>query len=158
MLRDRLTTDLKEAVKAKDATRISTLRLILAAVKDRDIAVRTGENAVRTGENAAGVGDAEIIVILAKMVRQRAESAAAYEEAGRLELAAREREEIRIIKGYLPKQMSEGEVDRAIETAIRDVGATSIRDMGRIMAWLKARHTGRMDFAKAGAAIKNALR
>jgi len=151
MIRDRLSGDLKEAIKAKDANRVCTLRLISAAIKDRDIAARTTDN-------LDGVSDADILGILGKMVQQRHESAKTYEEAGRLELAAQERAEIKIIQQYLPKPMSPAEVDQAVASAIRDLGATSIRDMGRIMAHLKARHTGRMDFAKAGAAIKDALR
>lgn len=151
MLRDRFQADLKEAAKAKDAVRVSTLRLILAAIKDRDIAARTGDG-------AEGVGEGEILAILTKMVRQREESGHVYEEAGRLELAAQERQEIVIIREYMPKPLSQAEVEKAIAGAIREVGATSIRDMGRIMAHLKERHTGQMDFAKAGSAIKNALR
>jgi uncharacterized protein len=151
MLRNRLTTDLKEAVKERDAVRSSTLRLILAALKDREIAARTSDN-------PDGVGEDEILALLGRMVRQREESARTYEEAGRLELAARERDEIKVIRSYLPRPMSEAEVETAIKSAIADTGATSIRDMGRIMAHLKSKHTGRMDFAKAGAAVKSALR
>ena len=151
MIRERFAGDLKEAIKAKDAPRVSTLRLICAAVKDRDIAARTEDN-------SAGVGEAEILGILAKMIRQREESARIYEEAGRLDLAAQERAEAGIIRGYLPKPMSEQEVDKAVALAIGETGACSIRDMGRVMAHLKARHTGRMDFARAGAAIKQAFR
>jgi uncharacterized protein len=150
MIRDRLSGDLKDAVKAKDSARVSTLRLICAAIKDREIAARGDEN-------SGGVTDAEILGILAKMIRQRQESAKAYEEGGRLELAARERDEIRIIQGYLPRPMSEAEIGQAIETVIRELGATSVRDMGRIMGLLKERHMGRMDFAEAGIRIKHAL-
>lgn len=151
MLRERFSADLKEAIKAKDARRVSTLRLITAAIKDRDIAARTTDN-------QEGVSDADILGILAKMIRQRQESARIYEEAGRLELAQQELDEIVVIQGYLPKPMSETEATEAIEAAISDLGASSIRDMGRIMAHLKERHTGRMDFAKAGAVIKEAFR
>jgi uncharacterized protein len=151
MIRERFAGDLKEAIKSRDAPRVSTLRLICAAVKDRDIAARTDDN-------VEGVGDAEVLVILAKMIKQREESARTYEEAGRLNLAAQERDEIAIIRGYLPKQMSEGEVETAIRQAIGETGACSIRDMGKVMAHLKARHTGKMDFARAGAAIKQAFR
>lgn len=150
MIRDRLSGDLKDAVKAKNSQRVSTLRLILAAIKDRDIAARSGDN-------AEGVPDGEILGILGKMIKQRQESARAYEEGGRLELADQERAEIGIIREYMPRPMSEAEVGRAIEAAIRDVGATSVRDMGRIMARLKERHTGRMDFAMAGPRVKHAL-
>ena len=151
MIRERFAGDLKEAIKSRDAPRVSTLRLICAAIKDRDIAARTDDN-------AEGVGDTEILAILAKMIRQREESARIYEEAGRLDLAAQERDEIVFIRGYLPKQMSESEVDNAVKQAIGETGACSVRDMGKVMAHLKARHTGKMDFARAGAAIKQAFR
>jgi hypothetical protein len=151
MLRERFSTDLKEAIKSKDARRVSTLRLISAAIKDRDIAARTTDN-------VDGVSDSDILGILAKMIKQRQESAKIYEEAGRLELAEQERDEIGVIQRYLPKPMSEAEVAQAIRKAIDELGATSIRDMGRIMAHLKEQHTGRMDFAKAGAVIKDSFR
>ncbi len=151
MLRERFSADLKEALKARESQRVSTLRLITAAIKDRDIAMRGQE----TGE---GVDDGEILAILAKMIKQRQESAKAYEEGGRLDLAEQEREEIRIIRDYLPRQMTEQEVEAAITRAIETTGAASIRDMGKVMAELKARHTGQMDFARASAAIKEGLR
>jgi uncharacterized protein YqeY len=151
MIRERISGDLKEAIKAKDAPRISTLRLICAAVKDRDIAARSADNRDE-------VPDSVILAILAKMIKQRQESARAYEEGGRLDLAAQEEQEVAIIRDYLPKQMSETEVEKAIAAAIADCGACSVRDMGKVMATLKARHTGKMDFARAGAAIKQAFR
>ena len=151
MIRERFSGDLKDAIKAKDARRVSTLRLICAAVKDRDIAARTGDN-------STGCTDPEIQAILAKMIKQRQDSVVAYEEAGRLDLAAQERAEIEIIREYLPRQMSESEVQQAIADAIENTGAASIRDMGKVMAHLKARHTGQMDFARAGAQIKQAFR
>jgi uncharacterized protein YqeY len=151
MIRERISGDLKGAIKSRDAQRLSTLRLISAAVKDRDIAARTTDN-------PDGVSDDEILGILAKMIKQRQESARAYEEGGRLDLADQEREEATIIREYLPRQMSESEVERAVAAAIEDTGASSIRDMGKVMAHLKARHTGKMDFARAGAAIKQAFR
>lgn len=151
MLRERFASDLKEALKARDAQRVSTLRLISAAVKDRDIAARTEDN-------ADGVPDAEILAILGRMIKQRQDSARAYEEGGRPELAAQELQEIDIIRGYLPRQMSEAEVEKAVVVAISETGASSIRDMGKVMAHLKARHTGKMDFARAGAAVKQAFR
>jgi uncharacterized protein YqeY len=151
MIRERFAEDLKEAIKARDTKRVSTLRLITAAIKDRDIAARTEDN-------TDGVGDAEILAILAKMIRQRQESARAYEEGGRLDLAEEERREIAIILDYLPRQMTETEVEKAVAAAIAETGASSIRDMGKVMALLKERHTGAMDFARAGAAIKQALR
>jgi uncharacterized protein YqeY len=150
MLRERFSADLKDALKARDPASVSTLRLILAAIKDRDIAARTGDN-------TDGVSDADILAILGKMIRQREESARTYDEGGRLDLAQKERDEIDIIRRYLPRQLSETEVRKAIDSAIAETGAASIRDMGRVMATLKSRHTGQMDFAKAGAAIKDAL-
>jgi uncharacterized protein YqeY len=151
MIRERISVDLKSAIKAQDAQRVSTLRLICAAVKDRDIAARTTDN-------VDGVSDEEIVGILVRMTKQRIESARAYEEGGRLDLAEQEREEAAIVRDYLPRQMSETEVEQAVAEAIEDTGACSIRDMGKVMAHLKARHAGRMDFARAGAAIKQAFR
>lgn len=150
MLRERFSADLKEAIKAKDPQRISTLRLIMAAVKDRDIAARVDET-------SEGVSDVEILGLLGKMIKQRHDSAKAYEEGGRLDLADQERAEIKIIRDYLPRQMSEDEVRAAISKVIAETGAASIRDMGRVMAELKARHTGKMDFARASAAVKEAF-
>ncbi|MEO0999950.1 MAG: GatB/YqeY domain-containing protein, partial [Pseudomonadota bacterium] len=144
MLRTRLQKSLKEAMKAGDKPRLGTLRLITAAIKDRDIAVR-GEDGVE------GVSEDEILAILTKMIRQRQESASTYEEAARLDLAAREREEIAVIEEFLPKPLAPAEVKQAIAAAIAETEAGSIRDMGRVMAALKARYPGRMDFAKASA-------
>lgn len=155
MLRLRFSEDLKQAIKAKDARRVSTLRLILAAVKERDIASRTGATVAE--QRSEGVPEAEVIGILAKMIKQRQESARAYAEAGRADLADQERGEIAIIEEYLPRQLSEADVGRAIAQAIAATGASSVRDMGRVMAALKERHTGQMDFARASAAIKAAL-
>jgi uncharacterized protein len=151
MIREKFSGDLKDAIKAKDPCRVSTLRLICAAIKDRDIAARVGDS-------SNGCSDAEILAVLARMIKQRQESVRAYEEGGRLDLAERERAEIEVIRDYLPRQMSEKEVERAIADAIEDTGACSIRDMGKVMAHLKARHTGQMDFARAGVAIKQAFR
>ena len=150
-LRDDIGQALKEAMKEKDAARLSTLRLINAAIKDRDIAARSGDG------DADGVGDDEILVILGKMVKQRQESARAYEEGGRLELAEKERQEVLVIEAFLPRQLDEDETDAAIAAAIREIGAESIRDMGRVMAALKARHTGQMDFSKVGPLVKDRL-
>ncbi len=149
-MRKRLNDAMKDAMRAKDAPRLSTLRLINAAIKDRDIAARSEDN-------PDGVSDAEILSILAKMIKQRQESAKTYEEAGRIELGEREREEIRVIEEFLPKQLSEEEVQAAIREVIAEVGAESIRDMGKVMGALKARYNGQMDFGKAGAAIKALL-
>jgi uncharacterized protein YqeY len=151
MFRERFQGDLKDAIKARDSVRVSTLRLICAAIKDRDIAERTEDN-------MQGCSDAEVLAMLAKMIKQRQDSAALYEAGGRLDLAAQERAEIGIIRTYLPKPMSEPEIEKAIAEAIANTGASSVRDMGKVMAHLKARHTGKMDFARAGAAVKQAFR
>lgn len=150
MIRERFASDLKDAIKARDAMRVSTLRLITAAIKDRDIAARTSDR-------PEGVTDTEILAILAKMIRQRQESAAIYEQAGRLDLAGQETAEIAVLKQYLPKQMSEREVDQAVAAAIASTGAASIRDMGKVMAVLKARYTGQMDFGAVGPMVKERL-
>jgi len=149
-MRNRVNTALKQAMKEKAAARLSTLRLINAAIKDRDIAVR-GD-----GEES-GVGDAEVLEILGKMTKQRKESARAYEEGGRLDLAEREREEIAVIEEFLPRQLGEDEVENAVREAVSETGASSIRDMGKVMAALKARYTGRMDFGKVGPKVKEQL-
>lgn len=148
-LRDRLQTELKDAMKAREVDRLSALRLINAAIKDREIAAR--------GEGTGELTDADLMAILGKMVKQRQESARVYEEGGRLELAEKELNEIRVIEEFLPRQLSPDEVEAAVAAAITETGATGIRDMGRVMAALKARHTGQMDFAAAGAAIKARL-
>ncbi len=149
-MRTRLNEALKTAMKEKDAPRLSTLRLINAAIKDRDIAMRT------EGEDAH-VSDEDILGILGKMVKQRQESARAYEEGGRLELAEKELGEVKVIEEFLPRQLSDGEVSAAIEAAIAEVGAQSIRDMGKVMGVLKGKFTGQMDFGKAGPAVKAKL-
>lgn len=150
MLRDQLQTALKDAMKAKAAERLSTLRLINAAIKDREIALRGDAG-------AAEVGDAEILGILGKMVKQRQESARAYEEGGRLELAEKELAEVKVIEEFLPRQLSGDEVAAAISAAIAESGASSIRDMGKVMAVLKSRHTGQMDFGAVGPMVKDRL-
>ncbi len=146
-MRKRLSEAQKDAMRAKDKPRLSTLRLINAAIKDRDIAARSETS-------PDGVSDAEILSILAKMIKQRQDSATAYEEAGRIELGESERAEIKVIEEFLPKQLSDAEIEDAIKSAIAEVGATSIRDMGKIMGVLKSNYTGQMDFGKTGAAIK----
>ncbi|MGG7644218.1 GatB/YqeY domain-containing protein [Rhodovulum sp. YNF3179] len=149
-MRDRITAALKEAMKAKDQDRLSTLRLINAAIKDRDIAIRSDGR-------GDGVGDDEILAILGRMVKQRQESVRAYEEGGRLDLAEREQREVEVIEEFLPRQLSEAEVDKAVEAAVREVGAESIRDMGRVMGVLKSRYTGQMDFGVVGPKVKARL-
>ena len=150
MLRARLNEDLKLALKAKDKIAVSTLRLILAALKDRDIAAR-GKG------NSDGVAEDEILDLLQKMVRQRRESIEAYEQAGRQELAEREAAEIEVIKRFLPKPLEDSEVKNAVEQAIEELEASSIKDMGKVIGSLKQRYPGRMDFAKASQMVKQRL-
>jgi uncharacterized protein YqeY len=150
-MRDKINAALKDAMRAKEADRLSTLRLINAAIKDKDIAMRG------TVDEAVGVSTDDVMAIMSRMVKQRQESARAYEEGGRLELAEKELSEIKIIEEFLPKQLSEDEADAAVEAAIAKVSATSIRDMGKVMAELKGKFTGRMDFGKAGLMVKNRL-
>ncbi|MCO6382717.1 MAG: GatB/YqeY domain-containing protein [Vannielia sp.] len=151
-IRTRVATALKEAMKAKEAARLSTLRLINAAIKDKDIAAR-GQD----GAGEAGVTDAEVLGILGKMVKQRQESARAYEEGGRLDLAERELTEVKVIEEFLPQQLSEDEAEAAVSEAIAQAGAESIRDMGRVMGLLKERYTGQMDFGAVGPMVKARL-
>lgn len=149
-MRDRLSAALKDAMRAKEADRLSTLRLINAAIKDRDIAAR--------GEGTEGpVSDEVILGLLGKMVKQRQESARAYEEGGRLELAEKELSEIKVIEEYLPRQLTEAESGAAVVAAIAEVGAVSIRDMGKVMAVLKGKYTGQMDFGRVGPLVKERL-
>ncbi|WP_269930541.1 GatB/YqeY domain-containing protein [Aminobacter sp. HY435] len=148
-MREMLAQALKTALKSGDKRRTSTLRLIQAAINDRDIAHR--------GVGKDPVTDDEILQILTKMVKQRQESAKAFEEGNRLELAAQEREEIVIINDYLPKQMEEGAVRDAAQKVIAEVGAEGLRDMGRCMNALKERYPGQMDFGKASGIVKDLL-
>lgn len=149
-LRERVNGALKQAMKDKDAARLSTLRLITATIKDRDIAAR--------GDGSEdGVGDSEVLAILGKMTKQRAESARAYEEANRLDLAERERAEILVIEEFLPRQLSDEEVEAAVAQAIETTGAESIRDMGKVMGALKGQYTGQMDFGSVGPVVKARL-
>jgi uncharacterized protein len=149
-MRETITAALKAATKAQDKRRMSTLRLISAAIKDRDIAARTSGK----GEST----DAELLELLARMIKQREESEKVYADAGRAELAAQEGEEIAIIREYLPQQLSEAASEKAIAEAIAEAGATTVKDMGKVMAQLKARYAGQMDFAKASALVKERLK
>ena len=141
---------MKQAMRDKAVDRLSTLRLISAAIKDRDIAVRAEGN-------DEGVGDDEVLGILGKMVKQRRESAKTYEEGGRLDLAERELAEIVVIEEFLPRKLSDKEVSQALDDAVAEVGAESIRDMGRVMGVLKSKYTGQMDFASVGPMVKERL-
>jgi uncharacterized protein YqeY len=148
-MRDTVTAALKAATKAQDKRRISTLRLMSAAIKDRDIAARTAGKGEAT--------DAELLELFAKMIKQREESEKIYADAGRAELAKQEAEEIVIIREFLPKQLSAAELDKAIVDALTKTGAASVKDMGKVMAELKARYAGQVDFAKASALVKAKL-
>lgn len=150
MLRTELSDALKTAMKARDQRSVSTVRLILAALKDRDIAARGNGN-------SEGIGETEIVEMLRKMVKQREESIALYEQGGRLELAEQEREEIGVIERFLPKQMDEAETRAAVEAAVAELGARTLKDMGKVMGALKQSYAGRMDMAKAGQLVKAKL-
>lgn len=150
MLRQQLNDALKAAMLGKDARTVSTVRLILAALKDRDIAARPKGM-------ADGIGEDEIRQMLQSMIKQRRESITLYEQGGRQELARQEAEEIAVIERFLPRQMGEDEIVAAVKAAIAATGAGGIKDMGKVMAALKASHAGSMDFAKAGAVVKKEL-
>ena len=149
MIRDDINTALKEAMKARNERAVSTLRLVNAAIKNADIEAR--------GAGKGPLGDAELLALLQKMIKQRQESVELYDKGGRPELAAAEREEIAIISAYLPKQMSEDETKAAIADAIKETGASGMKDMGKVIGALKAKHAGKMDFSKASALVKAML-
>lgn len=150
MLRDELNAALKEAMRAKDMLRVTTIRMILAAFKDRDIAARTD------GPDS-GVGEAELVTVMQKLIKQRRDSIEAYDKGGRPELADKERAEIAVIEAFLPKQMDEAEARAAIAAAVTELGAAGMKDMGKVMALLRERHGGVMDFGKASPWVKAAL-
>jgi uncharacterized protein YqeY len=149
-MQEELSEALKAAVKSQDKIRISTLRLMTAAIKDRDIAARTADN-------RDGVSSDEILQILAKMVKQRQEAATTYEEAGRLELAEQERSEIAVIEEFMPRQLDAEAMSAAVDAVIAQLGAESLKDMGKVMGALKGQYAGQMDFGKAGALVKEKL-
>jgi uncharacterized protein YqeY len=148
-MRETINAALKDAMRAQDKRRMSTLRLISAAIKDREIAARTA------GRDP--IGDDDIAEILMKMIKQRIESSRLYEEGNRLDLAEQEREEIAIIRSFLPEQMNEEQVRSVCAETIKSTGAAGLRDMGRCMQTLKQRYAGRMDFGKASAVVKTLL-
>jgi uncharacterized protein YqeY len=150
-LRSTITAALKEAMKAGDKKKLSTLRLMLSAIKDKDINSRTD------GHDSTLTPDSGLVELFAKMVKQRQESAAAYEQGSRPELAQNERDEIAVIQSYMPKQLSEDDAKAVVADVLKSVGATSIKDMGKVMAELKAKYAGQMDMAKAGAIVKGML-
>ena len=149
-MRDILDKSLKDAMRARDTQKISTIRLINAAIKDRDIAIRSEDN-------LEGVSDGEILSILSKMIKQRKESAKQYEEGGRLELAQQEFEEIEIIENFLPRQLDLNETEQIVKEIILEINANSLRDMGKVMSLLKENYSGKMDFGKAGVVAKELL-
>ena len=149
-MRQKFNDALKDAIKSRDKTRVATLRLINAAIKDRDIEGRT--------KGRDGVSDEDILGILAKMIRQREESASIYEENGRPEMAAQERQEIEVIRSFMPQQLGDEEVQAACRKAVDEVGAQGLRDMGKCMGELKKRYAGQMDFAKASTMVKEILK
>ena len=149
-LRARINTAMKQAMRDKATARLSTVRLINAAIKDRDIAARSEGN-------DEGVDDAEVLAILGKMTRQRQESARTYEEARRFDLSERELAEIKVIEEFLPRQLSPDEIETEIVAAVDEIGASSIRDMGKVMGALKAKYTGQMDFGAVGPMVKGKL-
>jgi uncharacterized protein YqeY len=149
-LRNKISDDTKTAMKEKDSIRVSTLRLVSAAIKDRDIAARSSDR-------CGGIDDAEIMTLLAKMLKQREESSKTYEENGRPELAERENSEIEIIREYMPTPLSEEETNAAIAKIIDETGATGLKDMGKIMNALKSDYPGRIDMGKAGKVVKEHL-
>ncbi len=150
MLRDDLNLALKSAMKAKEKRSTTTLRLIMAAIKDRDIAAREKDN-------YDGIDEQEILALLQKMVKQRRETIEIYENAGRQETADQEREEIEVIERFLPRAMSEEEIAEAVAKVIDETGASSVKDMGQVMAQLRSLYTGQMDFGKASGLIKDRL-
>lgn len=149
-LRDQLNNAVKEAMKAHNQKRLGCLRLVQSSLKDRDIANRTEES-------RAPISDDEILQLLAKLIKSREDSVALYEQGGRPELAQAERDEIQVIREFMPKQMDEAEAGAAIAAVIAETGAASLKDMGKVMAALKERFAGKMDFGKAGAAVKAQL-
>ena len=150
MLRDRLNTELKEAMKAGDAATVSTLRLVNAAIKDKDIAARPAGN-------AGGIGEAEIMSLLQNMVKQRRESVTMYTQGNRPDLVEKEEAEITVIERYLPQQLDAASLAAAIDGAMAETGASSIKDMGKVMGVLKAKYAGEIDFAAAGPMVKAKL-
>lgn len=149
-MRDKLANAMKEAMKAKDTRRLSTVRLIMAAIKDRDIANRA------PGQER--VSDEEILQILAKMIKQREESSKTYEEAGRTDLAQQEREEMAVIREFMPAQLSEDKIKEICGKVVTETGSAGLRDMGKCMATLKEQYPGQMDFAKASGIVKELLK
>ena len=151
-MREQIMEAVKAAMKSGDKRRLTTLRLIQAAIKDRDIAARVDSKGQATGQDK--IGETELLQLLQKMIKQRRDSATMYADAGRTELAEQEQAEIAIIEEYLPKQMTEDEVTAAVSAVVQEIGAAGLKDMGRTMAALKERYAGQMDFGKASGIVK----
>jgi len=149
MLRDDINNAVKDAMKAKDERKLSTLRMVNSSIKNADIEAR--------GQGKPPLGDEEILGLLQKMIKQRHESVELYDKGGRAELAKQERDEIAVISAYLPKQMSDDEVKAAIATTIKETGAAGMKDMGKVIGAMKAKYAGQMDFGKASGLVKAAL-
>jgi uncharacterized protein YqeY len=149
MLRDDINNAVKEAMKARDERKLSTLRMVNSTIKNADIEAR--------GQGKPPLSDGDLLGVLQKMIKQRQESVELYEKGGREELAAQERAEILVISGYLPKQMSDNEVKAAVAAIIAETGAAGIKDMGKVIGALKAKFAGQMDFGKASGVVKAAL-
>jgi len=149
MLRDDINNAVKEAMKAKEERKLSTLRMVNSSIKNADIDAR--------GQGKQPLSDEDILGLLQKMIKQRQESVELYDKGGRTELAAQEREEIAVISAYLPKQMSDDEVKAAIAATIKDTGASGMKDMGKVIGALKGKYAGQMDFGKASGLVKAAL-
>jgi len=149
MLRDAINNAVKDAMKAKEERKLSTLRMMNAAIKNADIDAR--------GQGKGPLSDGDLLSLFQKMIKQRQDSIEMYDKGGRAELAAQERDEIAIITAYLPKQMSDAEVNDAIKAAIAETGAAGMKDMGKVVGALKAKYSGQMDFAKASGLVKAAL-
>jgi uncharacterized protein len=150
-IREQLTADMKDAMKAGDKRKLATVRLMMAAIKDKDINARTD------GHDSDKLPDSSLLELFAKMVKQRQDSITAYDAGGRPELAQQEREEMEIIQSYMPKQLSEEDTKAAIQGIIAAVGAASVKDMGKVMAELKAKFSGQIDMGKAGGLVKSLL-
>jgi uncharacterized protein YqeY len=150
-LREKLSTDMKKAMKAGDKKKLATVRLMLSAVKEKDINTRT------EGHGSALISDAAIMDVFTKMVKQRQDSITAFEAGGRPELAQNEKDELAVVQSYMPKQMDEAQAKSAVAEVIKSVGASGIKDMGKVMAELKAKFSGQMDMGKAGGIVKGLL-
>lgn len=154
-MRERINQDIKTAMKGGEKVRLSTLRLINAAIKDRDIAARVDDKGQSTGKEK--IDDTEILALLQKLIKQRRDSIESYQKGGRQDLVDKEQAEIAVIEDYLPKQMDDAQLTAAVDKVIGELGANSLKDMGRTMAALKDRFTGQMDFGKASQLVKAKL-